>query len=63
MGAPKSPLCSVVLQDLGLAMDAAKANDASTPLGQLANQIYTQMSNEGWAEKDFSSAYEWLQKK
>jgi len=50
-------------KDLGLAMDAAKANDASTPLGQLANQIYTQMSNEGWAEKDFSSAYEWLQKK
>lgn len=47
-------------KDLGLAMDAAGDVGAATPLGSLAHEIYTEMSQTGYAEKDFSSAYEWL---
>ena len=47
-------------QDLGLAQDAAGSNGAATPLGAMATQIYQEMTNQGFGEKDFASAYQYL---
>ncbi len=54
---------SLMLKDLGLSQDAATRTGSSTPLGSLALHMYRIMCNSGYAEKDFSSAYEFLQKK
>jgi len=54
---------ALMTKDLGLAQDAATRAQASTPLGSLAHQIYRTMCNNGFAEKDFSSAYKFIQKK
>jgi 3-hydroxyisobutyrate dehydrogenase len=51
---------ALMLKDLGLAMDAAAASNASTPLGALARQVYHMISTHGLAWKDFSSVYEFL---
>lgn len=51
---------ALMSKDLGLAMGAASAAKASIPLGSLASQIYSIMCSQGFAEKDFSSAYEFL---
>ena len=50
-------------KDLSLAQMAAKDGDAKTPLGDLAFQIYTDMTNTGLAKKDFSVVYKYLNEK
>lgn len=54
---------ALMLKDLGLSQDAAARTSSSTPLGAIALQMYRIMCNAGYASKDFSSAYEFLQKK
>ncbi|XP_013407608.1 3-hydroxyisobutyrate dehydrogenase, mitochondrial isoform X2 [Lingula anatina] len=49
------------LMDLGLAQNVATTLKSPTPLGSLAHQIYRVMCNKGYARKDFSSAYMFLQ--
>ncbi|KYQ88873.1 3-hydroxyisobutyrate dehydrogenase [Tieghemostelium lacteum] len=49
-------------KDLGLAVDSAKAIGENLYLGNVAHQFYTQMVNKGLGQKDFSAAYEFLQK-
>lgn len=53
---------SLMLKDLGLAQDAATRTNTSTPLGSLALHMYRIMCNSGYDGKDFSSAFEFLQK-
>ena len=48
-------------KDVGLALDAARDAGATIPLGTLSREVYTAMCDAGYAEKDFSSAYEFLQ--
>lgn len=50
-------------KDLGLSQNAAQLVSAPTPLGSLANQIYRMMCNQGFACKDFSSVFQFLQDK
>ena len=45
---------AMMLKDLRLAQDAAKAADADTPLGAQAEAIYTQMESENRDDLDFS---------
>ena len=47
-------------KDLGLAQDAAKRTKSATPLGSLATQIYEEMCENGFAGKDFSSAFKYI---
>jgi len=51
---------ALMTKDLGLAQDAATRAQVSAPLGSLAHQIYRVMCNAGYAEKDFSSAFQFL---
>jgi len=53
---------ALMTKDLGLAQDAATRAQTATPLGSLAHQIYRTMCSNGFAEKDFSSAFKFLQK-
>lgn len=50
-------MVNLMLKDLGLAMESAKASDSSTPMGSLAQGLYECLreSGEGQGEKDFSS--------
>ncbi|XP_076456291.1 3-hydroxyisobutyrate dehydrogenase, mitochondrial-like isoform X2 [Babylonia areolata] len=52
---------ALMTKDLGLAQNAATATKSPTPLGSLAHQIYRLMTNSGYAGKDFSSAFHFLQ--
>ncbi|PVD35852.1 hypothetical protein C0Q70_02821 [Pomacea canaliculata] len=52
---------ALMAKDLGLAQNAATLIKAPTPLGSLSHQIYRIMVNSGYAEKDFSSAFKFLQ--
>lgn len=52
---------ALMTKDLGLAQNAATRTGAPTPLGSLAHQLYRVMTNAGYAEKDFSSAFKFLQ--
>jgi len=52
---------ALMTKDLGLAQDAATRAQSPTPLGSLAHQMYRVMCNAGYAEKDFSSAFKFLQ--
>ena len=54
---------SYLHKDLGLALNAASNAKAAVPLGSLAGQIYQIMCAQGYAGKDFSSAYDFLNKK
>jgi 3-hydroxyisobutyrate dehydrogenase-like beta-hydroxyacid dehydrogenase len=47
-------------KDLGLANDAATRTATPTPLGSLAYQLYSNMVNSGFADKDFSSVYQFF---
>ena len=47
-------------KDLGLAVDAAKAVGAPLALGSVTHSLYTLMTNNGYANKDFSSVYQLL---
>lgn len=49
-------------KDLGLANDAAARTATPTPLGSLAYELYSSMLTSGFADKDFSSVYQFLLK-
>lgn len=51
----------LMLKDLGLAMDAANAANCSTPLGQLARELYALHSQKGHGKLDFSSILKLIQ--
>ena len=51
---------SLMLKDLGLAVDAANSAGAAIPLGNHATELYTTLCNNGYAGKDFSSVFEYL---
>merc|ERR550539_699007 len=51
---------ALMTKDLGLAQDAATRAQSATPLGSLAHQIYRVMCNAGYADKDFSAAFQFL---
>eukprot|EP01034_Spumella_vulgaris_P025284 gene25284-31722_t len=53
---------NVLEKDLSLAMDAATAIKARVPLGAQAHQVYGLLCEHGYAEKYFSSVYEFLSK-
>ena len=50
----------LMLKDLRIAMEAAQAEGAPTPLGAHATQLYSLMNLAGQAEKDFSGMIEFL---
>ncbi|XP_067003225.2 3-hydroxyisobutyrate dehydrogenase, mitochondrial [Anabrus simplex] len=50
----------LMVKDLGLAQDAATKSQTPVPLGSLAHQIYRTMVARGFADKDFSSVYQFL---
>lgn len=50
-------------QDLNLALDAAKVTGTPLPLGTGAVKMYTELVEQGYADKDFSVVYEYLVKK
>jgi 3-hydroxyisobutyrate dehydrogenase len=52
---------ALMTKDLGLAQNAATATQAPTPMGSLAHQIYRIMCNSGYANKDFASAFKFIQ--
>jgi 3-hydroxyisobutyrate dehydrogenase len=49
-------------KDLGLAQNSATRSNSAIPLGSLAHQLYRLMTVRGYAKKDFSSVYQFLQK-
>lgn len=51
---------SLMLKDLGLAMDAVNETGANTPLGSAAHGIYKAMFDEGLGGTDFSNVIRWL---
>lgn len=53
----------LMAKDLGLAVNAAKTAQAPLPLGNVALQVYKTISQQGAGTKDFSYAFEFLQKK
>ncbi|KNC77976.1 3-hydroxyisobutyrate dehydrogenase [Sphaeroforma arctica JP610] len=48
---------ALMLKDLGLATQAATANQAAIPLGNAAQAVYSTMTAHGYGKKDFSSVY------
>ncbi|KAK3578479.1 hypothetical protein CHS0354_038576 [Potamilus streckersoni] len=54
---------ALMAKDLGLAQNASTVTKSPSPLGSLAHQIYRIMTNSGYADKDFSSAFKFLQDK
>ena len=52
----------LMCKDLGLAAESATASKSLTPLGDLARKLYTSHSEQGWAEKDFSSILKTIEK-
>ena len=47
-------------KDLTLALDAAKSENAASPLGSSAHQIYSLMIAHGAGHKDFSAVIQYL---
>jgi len=54
---------NLMMKDLGLAVDSAKALGEPLPLGSAAFQFYQLLSSHGYGSKDFSAVYDYLQKK
>lgn len=52
---------ALMTKDLGLAQNAAINTKSPTPLGSISLHLYRIMCNSGFAEKDFSSAFKFLQ--
>ncbi len=48
-------LVDLMIKDLGLAMETAQTEGASTPMGSLARNLYLNMRKQGYGRKDFSS--------
>lgn len=53
----------LMAKDLGLAMDTAQAVEARTPLGEMAQSLYQQHSQDGFGGKDFSSIFNYFDTK
>ncbi|XP_064396668.1 3-hydroxyisobutyrate dehydrogenase, mitochondrial-like [Halichondria panicea] len=53
---------TLMLKDLGLAMDAAASSQSTALLGSMATQVYRMMSQHGYADKDFSSVFKFIEK-
>eukprot|EP01111_Echinosteliopsis_oligospora_P010086 TRINITY_DN3079_c0_g1_i1.p1 TRINITY_DN3079_c0_g1~~TRINITY_DN3079_c0_g1_i1.p1 ORF type:complete len:331 (+),score=90.71 TRINITY_DN3079_c0_g1_i1:80-1072(+) len=53
---------ALMMKDLGLAVEAAKAGGEALPMGSLAHQMYQLLTVHGYGGRDFSVAYEYLQK-
>lgn len=53
---------AMMLKDLKLSQDAAKRNNANTPLGELATDLYDQFEKSGKSGVDFSGIIEFLRK-
>lgn len=53
-------LSSPIHQDLGLAQHTTTNTTTPIPLGSLAHQIYRVMCAWGYADKDFSSVFQFL---
>jgi len=51
---------ALMTKDLGLAQQAATDSQTPTPLGSSAHQIYRILTASGYAEKDFSSVFQFL---
>ncbi|XP_062385563.1 3-hydroxyisobutyrate dehydrogenase a [Sardina pilchardus] len=51
---------TLMAKDLGLAQSTATSTRTSVPLGSLAHQIYRIMCARGYANKDFSSVFQFL---
>lgn len=50
----------LMTKDLGLAVHAAKQLNVVLPTGSKAHAVYSKMMTSGWAGKDFSSMFEYL---
>lgn len=48
-------MVNLMLKDLGLALDTAKASKSHAPMGTLAQQLYSVLQEHGLGELDFSS--------
>jgi 3-hydroxyisobutyrate dehydrogenase len=48
-------MVKLMQKDLGLAMAAAAASGSKTPMGDMANNLYTTYSNDETCDMDFSS--------
>jgi 3-hydroxyisobutyrate dehydrogenase len=48
-------LVDLMIKDLGLAMEAALATGAATPMGSLARNLFLGLRRQGFGRKDFSS--------
>lgn len=53
-------VCFSFFQDLGLAQNTATNTKTPVPLGSLSHQIYRMMCARGYANKDFSSVFQFL---
>ena len=53
-------MVDLMKKDLGLAQQTAMDSASATPMGTLANSLYTMLSNQGSGKKDFSSIFELL---
>jgi len=51
----------LMLKDLRIAMEAAQAAGAVTPMGAQATQLYGMMAAAGMGAKDFSAMIRWLE--
>ncbi|TRY93284.1 hypothetical protein DNTS_010843 [Danionella cerebrum] len=51
---------TLMAKDLGLAQNTATNTKTPVPLGSLAHQIYRMMCARGYANKDFSSVFQYL---
>uniref|UniRef100_A0A672FWQ2 3-hydroxyisobutyrate dehydrogenase n=1 Tax=Salarias fasciatus TaxID=181472 RepID=A0A672FWQ2_SALFA len=51
---------TLMAKDLGLAQNTATNTKTPVPLGSLAHQIYRVMCSRGYANKDFSSVFQFL---
>ncbi|MCY7294166.1 3-hydroxyisobutyrate dehydrogenase [Alteromonas sp. a30] len=54
-------MVDLMRKDLGLAQQTAVDSGSVTPMGTLANSLYTLLSNQGAGKKDFSSIFKLLQ--
>jgi 3-hydroxyisobutyrate dehydrogenase len=53
---------TMMLKDLNLAQDAARASGATTPLGAGAAAVYNQYVDSGEGSRDFSGIIQFLRK-
>ena len=52
--------CDLMLKDLGLALEAARAAEVNAELGNLSKDIYIELSASGLGRKDFGVIYDKL---